>query len=61
METFQNNNFVHLKVRKIKKFDALEHIWKGRVPQNDEDPFKQILEILNMGSISIKKHEMDMW
>ena len=29
--------------------------------ENDEDPFNQILTILDMGSISIKKHEMKVW
>ena len=31
--------------------------WKRRAPKNDEDPFNKIFKILNMGSISIKKHE----
>ena len=32
-------------------------IWKRRAPKNDEDPSKNFLEILNIGPISIKKHE----
>ena len=32
----------------------LEQIWKRRAPTNDEESFKQILEILDMRSISIK-------
>ena len=31
--------------------------WKRRAPKNDEDPSKNFLKILNMRSISIKKHE----
>ena len=32
-------------------------IWKRQAPKNDEDPSNQIFKILNMGPISIKKHE----
>ena len=32
--------------------------WKRRAPNNDEDPFNEILKILDMGPISIWKHEM---
>ena len=34
---------------------------KRRAPTNDEDPRKQIWEIMNVRSISIKKHEMETW
>ena len=32
-------------------------IWKRRAPKHDEDPSKNFLEIMDMGPISIKKHE----
>ena len=31
--------------------------WKRQAPTNDEDPSNKIFKILNMGPISIKKHE----
>ena len=30
--------------------------WKRQAPENDEDPFNKIFKILNIGTISIKKH-----
>ena len=30
-------------------------------PKNHEGPFNEFLESLNMGSISLRKHEMDIW
>ena len=40
--------------------EHLEHNLKRREPtnNNDEDPSKQISEILNMGLVSSRKHEM---
>ena len=35
-----------------------EQIWKRWAPTNNEDPSKQIPEILNMGPTSTRKHEM---
>ena len=37
------------------------HVSKRRAPTNDEDPRKQISQILDMYFISIKKHEMEIW
>jgi hypothetical protein len=34
---------------------------KRRAQKNDEDPSKKISEILKMGSISSRKHEMEIW
>ena len=31
--------------------------WKRQAPKNPEDPSNEIFKILNMGPISIKKHE----
>ena len=42
---------------KIMDFHFGGKCWKRRVPKNDEDLFKQILEILDMGPISTRKHE----
>ena len=33
--------------------------WKRRAPKKDEDPLNQILEILDMRSISSRKHDMN--
>ena len=33
-------------------------LWKRRGPENPDDPFNKIL---NMGSLPIRKHEMEMW
>ena len=34
---------------------------KRRAPTNDEGPLNKILKILDMGSISINKHEIEIW
>ena len=34
-----------------------DQIWKRRAPKNDEDRFNEISKIMDMGPISIKKHE----
>ena len=39
----------------------LWHFSKRRAPQNDEDPSKNFLKILNMGQISTWRHEMIFW
>ena len=44
-----------------RKSEMLEQVWKRWGPTNDEDPSKQISKTLNMGSISFKKHEMEIW
>ena len=43
--------------RKSNFSKTLEKRW----PTNEEDPSDFFLEILNMGSISSRKHEMDIW
>ena len=35
--------------------------WKMRAPNNDANWLNQILEIMDMKSISIKKYEMAIW
>ena len=34
---------------------------KRRAPKKNDDPFNKVLKILNMGSVSSRKHEMDIW
>ncbi len=41
------------------KNNMVQNDRKRRVPENPWDPSYQFLKILNMGSISFKKHEMD--
>ena len=55
--------FINIIIWEIKNSESLEQIWKRWGPDNDEDPFQQILEILDMGPIpvSARKHEMEMW
>ena len=36
-------------------------IWKRRVLKNPGDLSNEILKILDMRSISVKKHEMEIW
>ena len=33
--------------------------WNRRVPNNPEDPFDKFLEILSMGSIASRKHDLE--
>ena len=48
MERCLNNDICrNLKNLKIGDFYFFDQIWKRQALQNDEDPFKQILEILN--------------
>ena len=42
-------------------FRQFESVGKDGGPGNPEDPSNSFWKILNMGSISIQKHEMDMW
>ena len=54
--TFQNNTFVNLKMSDIYNF---ENRWKRRAPTDPKDPSYKFLQISNMGSISSRKHEMN--
>ena len=49
---FEHIIFANLTNWEIGNFEFLDQIWKRRAPNNDEDPSKQISEILDMGSIS---------
>ena len=53
---FISKNII-LRNLKILEIDNFEFVEKDR-PTNPEDPFNTFLEILNMGSISSKKHGM---
>ena len=46
---FENIMFTYMDLTKCQ-------FWKRRAPGNDEDPSEQIFKILDMRSISIKKH-----
>ena len=37
------------------------NLWERPAPEHPEDPFNKFLEILNTGSISSRKHEMELW
>ena len=56
-QAFETNVFSNLKVPKI----HFCQFRKRRAPGNDEDPFNKILKILDMRSISIKKHKVGIW
>ena len=44
------------------KLLELQNLKNGKAgPENPEDPSNRFLKILTMGSISIQKHEMDIW
>ena len=44
-------SFINLEIVKMQNFDMLDQIWKRWAPENDEGPRKEILKILDMGSI----------
>ena len=44
-----------------KQIEMFDQSWKRQGPKNDEDPFKRIADILDMGSISTNKHEIAIW
>ena len=48
-----------LGVCNVRNFEKLKG--RRRAPGNDEDPPNVFFKILGMNSISIKKHEMDIW
>ncbi len=57
MDAFLKNNiFANLEMLETQNSC---HFRKRRGPTNDEDPFKEILKIVNMEPISTKKHEID--
>ena len=59
----KNEQFPKKHVRESRHIgkQAFEHFWKRRGPTNHEDAFLTFLNILNMGPISTKRHEMDVW
>ena len=54
METLKKQSS---RISQFSGFPLLGKIWKRLVPKNDEDPSNTILNILDMGSISTRKHE----
>ena len=44
-------------ISQIFGFPQCWNYWKRRKPHNDEDPSNTILDILDMGPISTRKHE----
>ena len=57
----KNNICINPKFWEIEYFEMLYRIWKRRAPTNDEAPSKNISEILDTRTISIKEHEMENW
>ena len=54
--------FEHIMFTSFKKLNPqVCQVWKRRAPKNDEGPSNNILKVLDMGSISIKKHEIEIW
>ncbi len=52
-QNFENPQFWHSSKRRTAKHD------EDLTPKNNEDPFNKILRILDMRSISSRKHEME--
>ena len=52
---------INLEIVEIQKFDSLDTIWKRRAPKHETTPLNEISKILDMRSISIEKHETDIW
>ena len=62
METFLKKIiFYKSRIGGNQKSNFLDPIWKRWAPKHDEDPPKKFLEILDPGSISARKHEMEIW
>ena len=57
-KSFLNIIFWNFNIWKIQHFDDF---WKRQAPNIPGDPFNKILEIWKMGSISSRKHEMELW
>ena len=55
------NIYQHIIFINLKTLQYLKYLWKRRAPKNDEDLSKEFLDILDMISISIKKHDMGIW
>ena len=51
----KNTIWGNLKIMEFEHFEILER----QGPTNPEDPFNEILKILNMGLLSSRKHELD--
>ena len=57
--TFKKYSFYKYQNFKTQQMKRL--IWKRQAPTNHEDPSYTFLKILDMGSISSWKHEMESW
>ncbi len=61
LDFWEPNDSIHFETYYLRSLHFFKpnalNTWKRRVPTNPEDPFYKFLE--NMGSISIKKHEME--
>ena len=60
-DIFENHFCYTSQIWEHKKMTISDQTWKRRAQKNDEDPSKNISEILDMRSLSIKKHEMGIW
>ena len=58
---FENCIFTNLRFGEIKNLENVGPDLERRAPENDESSLNEISKILNMRSISIKKHEMGIW
>ena len=54
---FKNITLSNIKILEIET----EKLWKRPAPNNPGGPSNILLKILNMGSRSIRKHEMEIW
>ncbi len=58
----QGNTLKHISFVSLNFLETPKcQISKRRASENDEHPRQQIFKILDMGSISIKKHEIEIW
>ena len=59
--TFENIIFRCINKLEILNFKMLDQLRKRRAPKHDEDPSNKISKNLDVGSISIRKHEIEVW
>ena len=54
------NKFSFFNFQQLQK-PHVYRFWKRWAPENDESPLSKISKIMDVRSISIKKHEMEIW
>ena len=56
-----NSPYYFLKILGFASLRTTGTFWKRRAPKHPDDPSNKILKVLDMGAVSSRKHEMEIW